>query len=520
MLFIKSPLKTRSVLSLFCAFLSLTIGNHALAQEKSILVVAIKGIESGKEEWGPTIDYLNRSLPEYTFSLVPVIPTETEKIKTLVKEGFVDFVITQPAIYVDLEMSLGVSRILTMVKNGGYSEFGSAIVVRADSNIRSVADLENKVIAGVAELGFGGWLLGLKEMLDQGFDPSEKAKKVVFLGTQPRQIQALLDKEVDAIVIRTGILEKLSSEGEIILSDFRVLSLKQYPDFAFKVSTELYPEWALASTRKASHELSKQVALAMLSIEPTHPAAVAANYMEWTFPYDYQPVHELLKSLQVGPYQNFGQSNLPAVFRKYWPTITLFLFSIIIVFIVILNANRKAAKLARTDSLTGLHNRRAFLEMGKHVDDEARRYDRYYSIIMLDLDNFKELNDQFGHQSGDEALIACATVIKNIIRSVDIAARFGGEEFILLLPETRRSQGISLAERLREAFAEYSIGEGADSVTLTASFGVAEFNENFQTLEQVINDADAAMYRAKNEGRNRVIAGDSIRKKQRIQTSA
>lgn len=292
------------ILSLFL-FVSHRVESHD-RPTVNILVVAIYGAEKGMAEWRPTIDHLQTSLPQYEFNLIPVPPIELDRIKELIAVQGIDFVITQPAIYVDLELNYGVSRILTMVKRGGLAEFGSTLITRSDSGIRTIEDLRGKTIGGVARLGFGGWLVGYKEMLDQGFDPYKDGGEVKFLGDQPREIQAVLDGRVDAAVIRTGVLEKLSKAGKIRLDDFRVLAPRSYPDFPLLVSTPLYPEWAFAKTRKASDALSKAVAVALLSLGSDSPESQKAGFQEWTFPYDYQPVHELLKELRVGPYEDYG----------------------------------------------------------------------------------------------------------------------------------------------------------------------------------------------------------------------
>ncbi len=292
------------------SFLLLTGFNQTDSHERkkvNILVIAIYGVEIAKDEWQPTIDYLQSSLPQYDFNLIPVPPNELEHIKELVAGQTIDFVITQPAIYVDLELNFGISRILTMTKKGGLSEFGSTLITRSDSGIETIKDLRGKTIGAVAKLGFGGWLVGYKEMLAHGFDPYKDAKEVKFLGDQTKEIHAVLDGVVDAAVIRTGVLEKFAESHRINLDDFRVLAPKNYPDFPLLVSSELYPEWALAKTRNSSNELSKAVALALLSLESDSPIAQKAGFQEWTFPYDYQPVHEILKELRVGPYEDYGR---------------------------------------------------------------------------------------------------------------------------------------------------------------------------------------------------------------------
>jgi diguanylate cyclase (GGDEF)-like protein/PAS domain S-box-containing protein len=328
-------------LAVLLAFVLLSLPFGANGQQVNILVVAINGVEKAETEWRPTIEFLGNSLPQYNFKLIPVIPSELDKIRLLIQQNRIDFVISQPAIYVDLEIKFGVSRILTMINSDGYAQFGSVIITRADSDIYSIHDLQDKSIAGVSAMGFGGWLVGYQEMLNNGFNPLKDAARVKFLGTQPRQVKAVLDGRVDAAVIRTGVLEKLSSQGEISMLDFRVLAAKSYADFDLMVSTALYPEWAFAKTHRVSNTLAKEVALAMLSLTSDDSAAQKGGYGQWTFPYDYQPVHNLLKSLKTGPYLNFGRVSLIEILIEHWPGVLAFIILTLSFFSIILLWNRK-----------------------------------------------------------------------------------------------------------------------------------------------------------------------------------
>lgn len=302
-----------------CVFVQWAPKSAAAESEAvNILVVAIRGVDAARHEWSPTIEYLQRSLPQYRFSLLPVIPKELERIRGLVREGGVDFLITQPAIYVDLELSNGISRILTMVKKGDISEFGSTIVTLASSDIHTVEDLNGKTLAGVARLGFGGWLIGYEELLKNDFDPYRDAKDVKFLGTQPKEIEALIKKEVDVVVVRTGMLESLAAKGKVDLSDFRILLQKNHVGFPFAASTALYPEWAFSRTKKVSFDLAKAVTQTLLQMPKNSLPAARAGYQEWISPFDYQPVHELMKNLRVGPYQDYGKITLSGFVDQYW----------------------------------------------------------------------------------------------------------------------------------------------------------------------------------------------------------
>ncbi len=162
--------------------------------------------------------------------------------------------------------------------------------------------------------------------------------------------------------------------------------------------------------------------------------------------------------------------------------------------------------LAVTDELTGLLNRRRLQQILTEEVWRARRYERPLSVILCDVDNFKQYNDTYGHPQGDEVLRRVARVLKNSTRTVDSVARYGGEEFCVILPETGRLQAERMAERLRLDMEQAAFpGEGgADTEQRTMSFGVASYPEDMRDPEQLIPLADAALYRAKREGKNQV----------------
>jgi two-component system cell cycle response regulator len=161
--------------------------------------------------------------------------------------------------------------------------------------------------------------------------------------------------------------------------------------------------------------------------------------------------------------------------------------------------------MATTDTLTGLLNRRAFVESTGRELARTRRYNDKLSVILLDIDHFKHINDRRGHATGDVVLAAVGQLLSNAIRNCDIVARWGGEEFVLLLPSTDLDGAQLVAERIREQLAAAEIRDpNGELVPVTASFGVACYAENM-TLEQIVDRADRAMYLAKSGGRNRVV---------------
>ena len=160
----------------------------------------------------------------------------------------------------------------------------------------------------------------------------------------------------------------------------------------------------------------------------------------------------------------------------------------------------ETTRLANTDPLTGLYNHRYFYHLLEIEVKRARRYGRPVSLIMLDIDHFKQFNDRFGHLAGDEALRCLAQILRKNSRGVDMVARYGGEEFAIILPETDLAQAAVQAERLRTAAAEQQWPEGQ----LTISLGVAALAADTSKAEDVVRDADRALYQAKAAGRNQV----------------
>lgn len=167
-------------------------------------------------------------------------------------------------------------------------------------------------------------------------------------------------------------------------------------------------------------------------------------------------------------------------------------------------AQSKLVTMATVDSLTGLFNRK--VGMGR-LDEEIsqhRRFDKPLSLLMLDIDHFKSVNDTFGHQAGDAVLAGLSHLIRSISRKYDIACRYGGEEFMIVLPETVINDAVTVAEKLRQKFAEKAVYAGDKSIRATVSIGVSQmYPHKEERAEHIISRADNALYEAKKKGRNR-----------------
>lgn len=160
--------------------------------------------------------------------------------------------------------------------------------------------------------------------------------------------------------------------------------------------------------------------------------------------------------------------------------------------------------MANTDSLTGLANRQAFMHRAEKEFAGSRRYAHPLSAVMIDVDHFKNINDRYGHAVGDQVLRRVSEICQCSLRASDVLGRIGGEEFVLLLPNTPQDNAIYVAERMREQLARSPIEVDGLVITITASFGVTSISESDINFNHILERADEAMYLAKHEGRNRV----------------
>lgn len=342
------------------------LATSAIAADVSVGVLALRGPEKAHEAWSATAGYLERHLPGNTFRIVPL---GFDEVRIAVRQGRVDFVLTNSSYYVELEFLYGVSAIATQKKRfiggTGHSTLGGVIFTRADrKDIRRLADLKKKTFVAADPSSFGGWHVGWRELKRQGLDPQRDFAQLSFAGTHDDAVYAVRDGRADAGTVRTETLELMAAEGKIRLDDFYVLNQQRVEGFSPLLSTPLYPEWPIARLRHVPDALAIAVAIALLQMPADDPAALAGNITGWTLPLNYQPVHEALRELRIGPYEYMHRLTPAEFMSQYGHWIALALaFTLLTLFttVYVVRINRR------------LHTNHAALEeLNATLEDRVR----------------------------------------------------------------------------------------------------------------------------------------------------
>jgi two-component system, sensor histidine kinase and response regulator len=267
-------------------------------------VLAHEGKEKCRADWTPTATYLSHKMAPSTFEIVPLGFNE---IEGAVRERSVDFVICNSGLYADYATKYAIRAIATSERSFGAHAsalFGGVIIVRAErEDIKTFSDLRGKKVAAVDPTSFGGWLTAIRELMLEGMDTRTDFKSVTFLRTHQDVVQAVMDGDADAGVVRTLIVERMADEGRLPLSGLRALVAEPFrahtSTFPWLVSTRLYPEWPFASLSHVPKEVEERVSIALLGIAKGSPAERSSR-CRWIMPMSYYKVSDCFREFQTG----------------------------------------------------------------------------------------------------------------------------------------------------------------------------------------------------------------------------
>jgi len=313
-----------SLLLALLVTIAFSVAAQAADRQVRIGVLAYRGKDKTLNTWVPTAWYLTQHIPGYTFSIVPL---NNDDIGPAIKSREVEFILTNPGSYVELATAYGITRIATLESKtplGGTSMFGAVIFTRADRrDIRNLSDLKGKRFMAVHKNAFGGWWMAWRELKHNEIDPESDFRQLVFAGfPQDKIVYAVRDGKVDAGTVRTDLLESMELAGKIRLDDFYILNARHVENFPYRLSTELYPDWAFAVLPNIPAELAPKALIALLQMKPDDAAAVAGGYAAWSVPLDYHSVEQLMIELRVGAYHNYGKLSYTDLVKQYWGWLT------------------------------------------------------------------------------------------------------------------------------------------------------------------------------------------------------
>ena len=291
--------------------LSFALFNTLIAREVILYVNSPLPEEITTQRWQPTIDLLNQNIPEHTFKLLPIKPSEVEKISSLLTQKKIDFLITQPAITTILKYSNNISIMLTMVTKYNMDQFGSLFLTKNTSPINTLEEIKGRKLAAVAPMSFGGWLAGYSDLFDMGIDPIADGNVIFCDGNHKSVIDKVLAGEVEVGVVKTGMIEQLSEAGLLDMTKIKVLNDKGlYP---VKVSSTLYPEWSLSQAEHTDMSLSNRVFTVFTSIQVDSNAAIRGQYSQWHLPQSHTNVDAIFKKFRFGHYKDMPNYDITVI---------------------------------------------------------------------------------------------------------------------------------------------------------------------------------------------------------------
>ena len=343
---VAAPLR---LVCLVLAFLIAIPGAASLARadEFRIGVLAYRGKAQAAQRWQGHADYLNERLAPHRFVVMPLSYDEIDKA---VADHALAFLITNSGHFTEFEMAGTVSALATRqlaAKNGALDRFGGVLItLRGRTDIRGYADLAGKRVLIPDRSSLGGWQVHLRELIEAGVDPDELQP----IETQNHEavVRGLLAGRADAGFVRSDLLESMAAAGQIDLATLTVVAPRSTAGFPFLHSTRLYPEWPFARVNGVPERISRQVAIALLSMPADDPAARAAGLIGWTSPVSYQAVHDLFRTARLGPFAR-EEIGLREILARYELQISLFLAIVITALASALIVIRRSNAALRTE---------------------------------------------------------------------------------------------------------------------------------------------------------------------------
>lgn len=477
------------------------------------------------------LEYLNHHIPGYRFEMVKLA---CKDIEYNLQNKDVDFLIVNPSNFIKYESKYSMTKLATLQKkfqNQYFSNFGLLFFTHKDNPLYDTKEIKNSFVTMLDPDICCSYSIAKYELSRKYNIDIDKDVELNFVNSFEEIVQSVASKHYDIGIIRTGVLENMHLENEINLEDIKAIFPQEFKNFPFMVSTDLYPEWAFVKLSHSANSLSKNILLNLLNYEDLD--------ISWIAPLDDTKFHNLHKELEILPYE--GQDfDIYDIWRKYKYSILIIIFALFIISLLgfalilaykglqrqkeeiellnqnlekkieqsmheLLLINKQLQNSIKTDYLTQISSRSYFYEQSQEAFAFAKRHKLQLSILLLDIDYFKKVNDTYGHAMGDMVLQKFAAIIKDNLRQNDLFGRIGGEEFCICINNISSKHATDLGNKLRISVEEMKIVVGDITLKITTSIGVSQMKKDDKNIEDTIKRADIALYKAKNHGRNKVV---------------
>lgn len=398
-------------------------------------VLAYRPKAQALQRWQPLSEYLKQKLGRD----VEITTYAYSEFESAILQKQIDVVITNPAHYILLRHRNNLSApLVTQVsrrKEHKLAAFGGVIFTRADNNaISSLNDIVDKTIAATIKESFGGYKMQAYELLVKNL-PLPTEKQLHFTGMPHDQVVAeVIAGKADVGFVRTGLLESMSDEGKINLSQLKIINRQALPSFPFAVSTHLYPEWPVAAMPKVQEQLSRDITIALLSLPSNHPAALQAGIHGFTVPADYSGVGNVLRTLRVQPFDSIPDFTLIDLWHKYtqWILISFFLTLLLVSSALKLIFQNRLIKQNQKHLLTVQNNLASTLDAIPDLIFELGLDGTYYNVLASQRDLLVDKPESLlGKRVSDVMPIEAAAICLSALQKANYGQVVSGQQIWL-----------------------------------------------------------------------------------------
>lgn len=497
----------------------------------TIGVLSFASKEDTLEKWNPLAQYLTETIPNQRFKIEPLYYTD---FQNAIVERRIDYILTNPAHYIALGQEFDLSgAIATLIElSDGKPQYGFGGVIfskNIEGTPKSIGALSGKTISAVSQNSLGGYQASAYELQKAGLNLKSSVRFELTGMPHSNAVDVVIQGDADAGFVRSGVIETLIQTGKINENDLFIINPQTYNNFDQSISTEMYPEWPFISLDHIAPRDAQRVAASLYLMDEYPEYVDAIGITGFTIPSSYLEVELLMRSLKIAPFDQTDPITLYGIWSQYYFELLISIGLLITISYYaiykarmgqILSAkndelNNATEKLKRMnenlteisikDSLTGLYNRRHFEVFFEDKLNQIKRHNHNLAICVIDIDNFKFYNDNYGHHIGDVVLVEVAKTLKSQVhRSLDLVARYAGDEFIIVLYDVKFDSLEMMAKRIVEAIADLQIeAANGDTLIVSISMGITTASGDCETnSEELFKAADNALFKAKDEGKN------------------